>query len=179
MKTPDGKTYTTLSSALAGTTGLYDNTNNATNSDAAPQTYTVEYAAITQTAEVVVAETKDEYSGQVLETVTGDTGAALGIKLTDATLQSMEMTQGYTYYVTVKHADDSFVTDDAGNVIRYATLDEAIAANNSFDAVDDNAEHSGIKQFILNPVPSYQESTLTVTSDHQFQQLLPLKQRLA
>lgn len=165
VKTPDGKTYTTLSSALAGTTGLYDNTNNATNSDAAPQTYTVEYAAITQTAEVVVAETKDEYSGQVLETVTGDTGAALGIKLTDATLQSMEMTQGYTYYVTVKHADDSFVTDDAGNVIRYATLDEAIAANNSFDAVDDNAEHSGIKQFILNPVPSYQESTLTVTSD--------------
>ncbi|MGX6492120.1 MucBP domain-containing protein [Weissella cibaria] len=165
VKTPDGKTYTTLSSALAGTTGLYDNTNNATNSDAAPQTYTVEYAAITQTAEVVVAETKDEYSGQVLETVTGDTGAALGIKLTDATLQSMEMTQGYTYYVTVKHADDSFVTDDAGNVIRYATLDEAIAANNSFDAVDDNAEHSGIKQFVINPVPSYQESTLTVTSD--------------
>ncbi|MDB7636236.1 hypothetical protein PNF27_10505, partial [Lactococcus garvieae] len=165
VKTPDGKTYTTLSSALAGTTGLYDNTNNATNSDAAPQTYTVEYAAITQTAEVVVAETKDEYSGQVLETVTGDTGAALGIKLTDATLQSMEMTQGYTYYVTVKHADDSFVTDDAGNVVRYATLDEAIAANNSFDAVDDNAEHSGIKQFVINPVPSYQESTLTVTSD--------------
>lgn len=165
VKTPDGKTYTTLSSALAGTTGLYDNTNNATNSDAAPQTYTVEYAAITQTAEVVVAETKDEYSGQVLETVTGDTGAALGIKLTDATLQSMEMTQGYTYYVTVKHADDSLVRDDAGNVIRYATLDEAIAANNSFDAVDDNVEHSGIKQFVINPVPSYQESTLTVTSD--------------
>lgn len=165
VKTPDGKTYATLSSALAGTTGLYDNTNNATNSDAAPQTYTVEYAAITQTAEVVVAETEDEYSGQVLETVTGDTGAALGIKLTDATLQSMEMTQGYTYYVTVKHADDSLVTDEAGNVIRYATLDEAIAANNSFDAVDENADHSGIKQFILNPVPSYQESTLTVTSD--------------
>ncbi|MGL5748582.1 MAG: hypothetical protein ACRCXR_11620, partial [Weissella cibaria] len=68
-------------------------------------------------------------------------------------------------YVTVKHADDSFVTDDAGNVVRYATLDEAIAANNSFDAVDDNAEHSGIKQFVINPVPSYQESTLTVTSD--------------
>ncbi|MCR8704445.1 hypothetical protein, partial [Weissella cibaria] len=65
----------------------------------------------------------------------------------------------------VKHADDSFVTDDAGNVIRYATLDEAIAANNSFDAVDENAEHSGIKQFVINPVPSYQESTLTVTSD--------------
>lgn len=165
VKTPDGKTYTTLSSALAGTTGLYDNTNNATNSDAAPQTYTVEYAAITQTAEVVVAETKDEYSGQVLETVTGDTGAALGIKLTDATLQSMEMAQGYTYYVTVKHADDSLVRDDAGNVIRYATLDEAIAANNSFDAVDENVEHSGIKQFVINPVPSYQESTLTVTSD--------------
>lgn len=165
VKTPDGKTYTTLSSALAGTTGLYDNTNNATNSDAAPQTYTVEYAAITQTAEVVVAETKDEYSGQVLETVTGDTGAALGIKLADATLQSMEMAQGYTYYVTVKHADDSLVRDDAGNVIRYATLDEAIAANNSFDAVDENVEHSGIKQFVINPVPSYQESTLTVTSD--------------
>nr|WP_306463675.1 hypothetical protein [Weissella cibaria] len=165
VKTPDGKTYTTLSSALAGTTGLYDNTNNATNSDAAPQTYTVEYAAITQTAEVVVAETKDEYSGQVLETVTGDTGAALGIKLTDATLQSMEMAQGYTYYVTVKHADDSLVRNDAGNVIRYATLDEAIAANNSFDAVDENVEHSGIKQFVINPVPSYQESTLTVTSD--------------
>lgn len=165
VKTPDGKTYATLSSALAGTAGLYDNTNNATNSDVAPQTYTVEYAAITQTAEVVVAKTNDKYSGQVLETVTGDTGAPLGIKLTDATLQSMEMTQGYTYYVTVRHADDSLVTDEAGNVIRYATLDEAIAANNSFDAVDDNVEHSGIKQFILNPVPSYQESTLTVTSD--------------
>lgn len=160
VKTPDGKTYATLSSALAGTTGLYDNTNNATNSDAAPQTYTIEYVAITQTAEVVVAETQDEYSGQVLESVTGDTGAALGIKLTDATLQSMEMTQGYTYYVTVKHADGSWITDDAGNIVRYATLDEAIAANNTFDAVD-----TGIKQFILNPVPSYQESTLTVTSD--------------
>lgn len=165
VKTPDGKTYATLESALAGTTGLYDNTNNATNSDVAPQTYTVEYAAITQTAEVVVAKTNDKYSGQVLETVTGDTGAPLGIKLTDETLQSMEMTQGYTYYVTVRHADDSLVTDEAGTVIRYATLDEAIAANNSFDAVDDNVEHSGIKQFILNPVPSYQESTLTVTSD--------------
>jgi len=77
----------------------------------------------------------------------------------------MEMAQGYTYYVTVKHADDSLVRDDAGNVIRYATLDEAIAANNSFDAVDENVEHSGIKQFVINPVPSYQESTLTVTSD--------------
>ncbi|WP_447408790.1 KxYKxGKxW signal peptide domain-containing protein [Weissella confusa] len=60
VKAPNGNTYNTLASALTGNTGLYDNTNNATYSDAAPQTYTVEYSAITQTAEVVVGETGDE-----------------------------------------------------------------------------------------------------------------------
>lgn len=160
VKAPNGNTYNTLASALTGMTGLYDNTNNATDSDAAPQTYTVEYSAITQTAEVVVGETGDEYSGRVLEEVTGDTGAALGLKITDESLHAMEMTHGYTYNVTVQNADGTWVTDETGSPKVYATLDEAVADNNSFDAVD-----TGIKKFVINPTPSYQESTLVVSSD--------------
>lgn len=160
VKTPNGNTYNTLASALTGMTGLYDNTNNATDSDAAPQTYTVEYSAITQTAEVVVGETGDEYSGRVIEEVTGDTGAALGLKTTDESLHAMEMTHGYTYNVTVQNADGTWVMDETGSPKIYATLDEAVADNNSFDAVD-----TGIKKFVLNPTPSYQESALFVSSD--------------
>lgn len=160
VKAPNGNTYNTLASALTGMTGLYDNTNNATDSDAAPQTYTVEYSAITQTAEVVVGETGDEYSGRVLEEVTGDTGAALGLKITDESLHAMEMTHGYTYNVTAQNADGTWVTDETGSPKVYATLDEAVADNNSFDAVD-----TGIKKFVINPTPSYQESTLVVSSD--------------
>ena len=160
VKTPNGNTYNTLASALTGMTGLYDNTNNATDSDAAPQTYTVEYSAITQTAEVVVGETGDEYSGRVIEEVTGDTGAALGLKTTDESLHAMQMTHGYTYNVTVQNADGTWVTDETGSPKVYATLDEAVADNNSFDAVD-----TGIKRFVINPTPSYQESTLVVSSD--------------
>ncbi|NBA12376.1 lectin-like domain-containing protein [Weissella confusa] len=160
VKTPNGNTYETLASALTGMTGLYDNTNNATESDSAPQTYTVEYSAITQTAEVVVGETGDEYSGSVIEEVTGDTGEVLGLKTTDETLRGLEMTHGYTYNVTVQHADGTWVIDETGAPKVYATLDEAIADNNSFDAVD-----TGIKRFILNATASYQESTLIVSSD--------------
>ncbi|WP_258924830.1 MucBP domain-containing protein [Weissella confusa] len=160
VKTPNGNTYNTLASALTGMTGLYDNTNNATDSDAAPQTYTVEYSAITQTAEVVVGETGDEYSGRVIEEVTGDTGAALGLKTTDESLHAMQMTHGYTYNVTVQNADGTWVTDETGSPKVYATLDEAVADNNSFDAVD-----TGIKRFVINPTPSYQESKLVVSSD--------------
>ncbi|WP_259713047.1 KxYKxGKxW signal peptide domain-containing protein [Weissella confusa] len=160
VKTPNGNTYNTLASALTGMTGLYDNTNNAADSDAEPQTYTVEYSAITQTAEVVVGETGDEYSGRVIEEVTGDTGAALGLKTTDESLRAMQMTHGYTYNVTVQNAEGTWVTDETGSPKVYATLDEAVADNNSFDAVD-----TGIKRFVINPTPSYQESTLVVSSD--------------
>lgn len=160
VKAPNGNTYNTLASALTGNTGLYDNTNNATDYDAAPQTYTVEYSAITQTAEVVVGETGDEYSGRVLEEVTGDTGAALRLKTTDESLHGMEMTHGYTYNVTVQNADGTWVTDETGSPKVYATLDEAVADNNSFDAFD-----TGIKRFVINPTPSYHESQLVVSSD--------------
>lgn len=160
VKTPNGNTYNTLASALTGMTGLYDNTNNAADSDAESQTYTVEYSAITQTAEVVVGETGDEYSGRVIEEVTGDTGAALGLKTTDESLRAMQMTHGYTYNVTVQNAEGTWVTDETGSPKVYATLDEAVADNNSFDAVD-----TGIKRFVINPTPSYQESTLVVSSD--------------
>ncbi|WP_411130490.1 MucBP domain-containing protein [Weissella confusa] len=160
IQTPNGTVFDTLSAAVAGSQGLYDNTTNAGTSDATPQTFTVVYAAITQTAEVVVGETSDIYSGQVLAKVTGDTGAALGLTLTDADLANMEMTHGYTYTVTVQNADGTMVVDADGNPVHYATLADAVAANDFFDAVN-----TGIKKFILNPVASYQESTLTVTSE--------------
>lgn len=160
IQTPNGTVFDTLSAAVAGSQGLYDNTTNAGASDATPQTFTVVYAAITQTAEVVVGETSDIYSGQVLAKVTGDTGATLGLTLTDADLANMEMTHGYTYTVTVQNADGTMVVDADGNPVHYATLADAVAANDFFDAVN-----TGIKKFILNPVASYQESTLTVTSE--------------
>ncbi|WP_462094229.1 hypothetical protein [Weissella confusa] len=160
IQTPNGTVFDTLSAAVAGSQGLYDNTTNAGTSDATPQTFTVVYAAITQTAEVVVGETSDIYSGQVLAKVTGDTGATLGLTLTDADLANMEMTHGYTYTVTVQNADGTMVVDADGNLVHYATLADAVAANDFFDAVN-----TGIKKFILNPVASYQESTLTVTSE--------------
>ena len=160
IQTPNGTVFDTLSAAVAGSQGLYDNTTNAGTSDATPQTFTVVYAAITQTAEVVVGETSDIYSGQVLAKVTGDTGATLGLTLTDADLANMEMTHGYTYTVTVQNADGTMVVDADGNPVHYATLADAVAANDFFDAVN-----TGIKKFILNPVASYQESTLTVTSE--------------
>ncbi|MBF7058731.1 MucBP domain-containing protein [Weissella confusa] len=160
IQTPNGTVFDTLSAAVAGSQGLYDNTTNAGTSDATPQTFTVVYAAITQTAEVVVGETSDIYSGQVLAKVTGDTGATLGLTLTDADLANMEMTHGYTYTVTVQNADGTMVVDADGNPVHYATLADAVATNDFFDAVN-----TGIKKFILNPVASYQESTLTVTSE--------------
>lgn len=160
IQTPNGTVFDTLSAAVAGSQGLYDNTTNAGTSDATPQTFTVVYAAITQTDEVVVGETSDIYSGQVLAKVTGDTGATLGLTLTDADLANMEMTHGYTYTVTVQNADGTMVVDADGNPVHYATLADAVATNDFFDAVN-----TGIKKFILNPVASYQESTLTVTSE--------------
>ncbi|MBC6499442.1 MucBP domain-containing protein [Weissella confusa] len=52
ISTPDGTTFTTLSSALAGSTGLYDNTANAGASDASAQQYTVNYHATLSAASV-------------------------------------------------------------------------------------------------------------------------------
>ncbi|MBC6498282.1 hypothetical protein H7R52_02610 [Weissella confusa] len=76
------------------------------------------------TAEVVVGETGDEYSGRVIEEVTGDTGAALGLKTTDESLRAMQMTHGYTYNVTVQNAEGTWVTDETG--VSFATTDSAL-----------------------------------------------------
>ncbi|MBC6499352.1 KxYKxGKxW signal peptide domain-containing protein [Weissella confusa] len=104
---------------------LYDNTTNAGTSDATPQTFTVVYAAITQTAEVVVGETSDIYSGQVLAKVTGDTGAALGLTLTDADLAANLVIGGDT------QISSGVTLDSAAGVtsgrVSFATTDSALA----------------------------------------------------
>ena len=103
ISTPDGTTFTTLSSALAGSTGLYDNTANAGASDASAQQYTVNYLPEIQTARVIISETTgDEHAGEVLSESTGNTNEKIsftlsdGSDLNDTNLQKLEMTKGYS-----------------------------------------------------------------------------------
>lgn len=159
ISTPDGTTFTTLSSALAGSTGLYDNTANAGASDASAQQYTVNYLPEIQTARVIISETTgDEHAGEVLSESTGNTNEKIsftlsdGSDLNDTNLQKLEMTKGYTYTVIVEHPNGS----TSGP---YATLQAAYDDNPVYD--DDK---KGITTFIIVPQASYQEAVVNIGS---------------
>ncbi|UYY89693.1 KxYKxGKxW signal peptide domain-containing protein [Weissella confusa] len=159
ISTPDGTTFTTLSSALAGSTGLYDNTDNAGASDASAQQYTVNYLPEIQTARVIISETTgDEHAGEVLSESTGNTNEKIsftlsdGSDLNDTNLQKLEMTKGYTYTVIVEHPNGS----TSGP---YATLQAAYDDNPVYD--DDK---KGITTFIIVPQASYQEAVVNIGS---------------
>lgn len=122
---PDGKTYTTLSSAVAANS-IFDNTTNTGSTDSAIQSFTVSYKAAYQSAALVVDADSPISANSSLASAAGVTKGAVSFAKTDSQLA----VQGYTYVVY------------AANGSSYATLTAAMAANGTFDDTDNGTATS-------------------------------------
>ena len=151
---PKGDSYATLTAAVKANS-LYDNTENGSASaDSSAQTFRVSYTADVQSAYIRVQQNSPVKAGSSVANITGVTSQAMSFGVTDADLA----TSGYTYSVGYGY--------DVNNTVWYATLSEALAANNTFDSTDNTGTTDAAAQrFVVLYAPMSQAASVVVDAD--------------
>ncbi|SJX69668.1 Ser-Asp rich fibrinogen-binding, bone sialoprotein-binding protein [Weissella confusa] len=159
---PNGSNYSTMSSAYAAGTNVWDSTSNSAGvqSDGTPQTWTVKYVPDYQGAYLYTRDYSYANGSYVAGTSTykdaagGRTGNAINFATKDSNLPK----SGYTYTVT------------GPDNVTYSTLDSAVVAN-SFDNTDNkvngvqSSSDSSYQYFTVNYTPATQTTSLVVDSN--------------